>query len=37
VDNFTDSSCDVIWSAEEKEERERTKLAYGREVQELER
>jgi hypothetical protein len=37
VDNITDSCCDSIWNAEEKEERDKTKLEYDQEVQELER
>jgi hypothetical protein len=37
VDNFTDSCGDVIWTGEEKEEREKTREEYRQEIEELER
>jgi hypothetical protein len=37
VDNFTDGAGEVIWTDEEKEEREAIQQEYEREVQELER
>jgi hypothetical protein len=37
VDNFIDSSGDVIWSTEEKDEREKTKEDHRQKMLELER